>query len=272
MSLTPLIKHKYFFIKREDLNPTGSAKDRAIQAQISNLLAKNYTSAVISSSGNAAISAAHFCQKANIPLTVFVSPKINPKKLKLIKNYFVNIISSSKPISSAFQYSQTHHAYNLRQSTDPVAYIGYNQIGQEIISQLPQVSSIFIPVGSGTTLYSIAQSTPKQVLIYAVQPANNPTIASFFDKNYSPENFSSTDSLSVKFTPLKQKIIKLLKARGGGLVINDNFIQQQLTTLNNLSIKTCPESAMAIAGLKKAKQLKIDIGQFPVVIFTGTKR
>jgi len=272
MSLTPLIKHKHFYIKREDLNPTGSAKDRAIQAQISNLLAKNYTSAVISSTGNAAISAAHFCQKANIALTVFVSPKINPHKLKLIKNYFVNVISSSKPISSAYKFSKTYHAYNLRQSTDPVAFTGYSQIGQEIMDQLPQVSSIFIPVGSGTTLYSIAKSTPKHVLIYAVQPANNPSIASFFDKNYIPENFSSTDSLSVKFTPLKQIIIKLLKTRGGGLVINDHLIQQQLTNLNKLSIKTSPESALAIAGLVKAKLLKIDIGKFPLVIFTGTKR
>jgi len=272
MSLTPLIKHKHFYIKREDLNPTGSAKDRAIQAQISNLLSKNFTSAVISSTGNAAISAAHFCQKANIPLTVFVSPKINPNKLKLIKNYFVNTITSDKPISSAFKFAKTNNSYNLRQSTDPSAFTGYSQIGQEIMNQLPQVSSIFIPVGSGTTLYSIAKSTPKHVLIYAVQPANNPTIACLFDKKYIKETFSSTDSLSVKFTPLKHKIIKLLKSRGGGLVINDNLTQIELTNLSNLSIKTSPESAMAIAGLKKAKLLKIDIGKYPVVVFTGTKR
>lgn len=272
MSLTPLIKHKDFYIKREDLNPTGSAKDRAIQAQIGNLLAKNFTSAVISSTGNAAISAAHFCQKANIPLTVFVSPKINPYKLKLIKNYFVDIITSDKPISSAFKFSKTNNSYNLRQSTDPSAFTGYSQIGKEIMEQLPQTTSIFVPTGSGTTLYSIGTSTPKNVSIFAVQPANNPTIASLFDNDFKKETFSSTDSLSAKFTPLKQKIIKLLKARGGGLVINDNLIQNEITNLSNLSIKTSPESAMAIAGFKKAKLLKIDIGKFPVVIFTGTKR
>jgi len=272
MPLTPLIKHEDFYIKREDLNPTGSAKDRAIQNQLNHLKLKKFSSAVISSTGNAAISACHFCQIANIPLTIFVSPKINTKKLKLLKNYSVKIITSDKPISSAYKYAKIYNAYNLRQSTDPSALVGYSQIGQEIIEQLPQTTSIFIPTGSGTTLYSVAKSTPKHVLIYAVQPANNPTISSFFDKNFNQETFTSTDSLSVKFTPLKQKIIRLLSIRGGGLVINDNFIQTELKKLSNLSIHTCPESAMAIAGYKKAKLLQINVGKFPVIVFTGAKR
>jgi len=60
MSKTDLIKLDDFYIKREDLNPTGSAKDRALFYQVNNLQKLGFTNAVISSTGNAAISASYF--------------------------------------------------------------------------------------------------------------------------------------------------------------------------------------------------------------------
>ena len=92
MTNTPLIKIDNLYFKREDKNVTGSAKDRAIPLQIVNLIKKNYTQAVISSTGNAAISAAYFCQQKAIDLTIFLSPKISPQKLSLIKQFPSEII------------------------------------------------------------------------------------------------------------------------------------------------------------------------------------
>ena len=77
--MTPLQNINSIYFKREDLNPTGSAKDRALQQQLKKLLRLGYKNAVISSTGNAAISAAHFCHQEGINLTVFVSPKIDLK-------------------------------------------------------------------------------------------------------------------------------------------------------------------------------------------------
>ena len=39
--MTPLVKIDNLYFKREDLNPTGSAKDRAIPLQIENLIKVN---------------------------------------------------------------------------------------------------------------------------------------------------------------------------------------------------------------------------------------
>ena len=47
MSNTPLIKLENIYFKREDLNKTGSAKDRAIIFQIENLKKQGFKSAVI---------------------------------------------------------------------------------------------------------------------------------------------------------------------------------------------------------------------------------
>ena len=265
--MTPLIKIDNLYFKREDLNPTGSAKDRAIPFQIENLIKNSFNSAVISSTGNAAISASFYCEQANIPLTIFVSPKINPHKLSLIKGH---IIKSLQPISDAIKFSKANHSYLLRQSTDPNSQIGYGQIAKEILEQLPQITSLFIPVGSGTTLLGIAKILPDNIKIFAVQPASNPTICSVFNPNYTSENDTITDALSVKYLPLKKEIIKSIKNHGGSGIIVSN--QAAINLLNFVAqFNASPESALSLAAYYQA-QKDYQIGDYPVILLTGTKR
>ena len=266
--MTPLVICGNVYFKREDYNITGSAKDRSIELQVKNLIDNNYLSAVISSTGNAAISAQYFCQKYGINLTIFVSPHTDKSKLKLIANYIV----SNKPISDAFKYAKENRSYLLRQSTDPIALIGYSKITTEIIKQLPQVSSIFVPIGSGTTLLGISQKLPKSIQIFGVQPASHCPISSLFDADYVPESTTITDALGVKLLPLKYRIIDILNEhRGQGIVIQNKQVVQTQNFLISNKIFTSPEGALTLAGLNKIKT-QYDIGQFPVIILTGAKR
>lgn len=263
--MTPLVRINNIYFKREDLNLTGSAKDRAVSLQVKNLIKKGYKCAVVSSTGNAAISASYFCQKNNIPLTIFASPKINKNKLSLLKN----VKLSHTPIRDAFRFAKSQNCYLLRQSTDPTALIGYREIGKEITKQLPKITSIFIPVGSGTTLIGISQSLPKTVNIFAVQPANHCPIAGIFDKNYIPEKTVIADALTVKALPLKSKIVPVLKY---GLVIQNREIKNSQKMLEENGLFTSPEGALALAGLQKAKSLNLEVGDYPVILLTGAKR
>ena len=266
--MTPLQKIDSVFLKREDLNETGSAKDRAISLQIQNLITKNLKSAVISSTGNAAISAQHYCRLVKIPLTIFVSPYVSKAKLKLLFKFTV----SASPISDAIKFSKTNHAYLLRQSTDPVAAQGYQQIGKELLLQLPEISSLFIPVGSGTTLLGIAQSLPTNVKIFAVQPASHCPISSQFDKKYSSETTSLTDSLGVKYLPLKNKVLDAIKkSQGGGVVVQNQEVAAAQEYLTETKIVTSAEGALSFAGYRKVKDPRI-VGDFPVILLTGSKR
>jgi threonine dehydratase len=265
--MTPLTKIDNLYFKREDLNPTGSAKDRALPFQIQNLIKNNFTSAVISSTGNAAISASYYCQQANIPLTIFVTPKIDQNKLSLIKGH---IIQSLQPISDAIKFSKANHAYLLRQSTDPSAQIGYGQIAKELLEQLPQITSLFIPVGSGTTLLGITKELPDTVKIYAVQPASNPTICSVFTPQYTLEKDTITDALSVKYLPLKKEIIKIIeKHQGSGLIASNQEAINCLDFTQQFSVSA--ESALTLAGFNQIKN-NPEIGDYPIILLTGTKR
>lgn len=265
--MTPLTKIDNLYFKREDLNLTGSAKDRALPLQIQNLIKQGYTSTVISSTGNAAISASFHCQQANIPLTIFVSPKIKEEKLSLLKG---KIIQSPQPISDAIKFSKSNQAYLLRQSTDPVAKIAYGQIATEILTQLPSLTSIFIPVGSGTTLLGMSLILPESVKIFAVQPACNPTISSAFVTEYVKESDTITDALSVKYLPLKREIIAAIqKHHGSGIIVSNKEVINCLETVKQFSVSA--ESALTLAGYYQIKNNPA-VGDYPVILLTGTKR
>ena len=273
MTNTPLVKIDNLYLKREDKNITGSAKDRAISVQIENLKKHHFNQAVISSTGNAAISAAHFCQQNNIQLTIFLSPQISSQKLSILKKYNHEVIFSDKPISDAIKLSKTNSAYLLRQSTDPSALIGYSQIREELITQLPQITSIFIPVGSGTTLLGIAQKLPPNVKIFAAQSAANPTVSQFFDTDFTPEDRLITSALSVKFLPNKNKIIQSIKTTSGfSFTIQNRQIVDADAYLKSKGISTSLEGALSLAAYQKAVKNNYSVGDYPVILLTGAKR
>lgn len=262
--MTPLIKIGQIYFKREDQNITGSAKDRAIPSIIEGLKKQGFTKAVISSTGNAAISAQYFCNLANIELIVFISPKTNRNKISLIKNP----ITSDKPISDAFKYAKKNNAYLIRLSTDPETEKGYQIIGKEILEQLPEVTSIFVPTGSGATIFGIYKSVPRTVNLIAVQPASHCPIASHYDKDYIPESDTITDALGAKLLPLKSIIFDTINS--GAVVQNANLIKAQ-EYLEKNNIITSAEGALALAGYTKYKNYLIT-GDYPVILLTGAKR
>jgi threonine synthase len=271
--MTSLIKLDNYYFKREDQNQSGSAKDRSISLQVEHLIHDNFHSATISSSGNAAISALYYCQQKNIDLTIFLSQNVNSHKLNLIKALTSNFYLTNTPNSTAFKYSKDNHSYLLRQSTDPVALLGYQQIAEELTMQLPEITSIFIPVGSGTTLLGISRKLPSNVKIFAIQPASNCPIASNFDTHYTPETNTITDALSVRLLPLKLKVITAIKhSNGSGFVIQNQEVISAQSYLLTHNIITSPEGALTLAGLLKAQNTQIDVGNYPVILLTGTAR
>ncbi len=270
-SVTPIVDLGGITFKREDLNPSGSVKDRAMRVQLESLKKRGGKKAAISSSGNAAISAAFWGKKMDIQITAFVSPKINKKKLSQLKKIKPAIKSSKKPISDCFKYCRANNAYNLRQSLDPEARKGYAQLGEEIYRQLGIPEAIFFPVSSGATLLGVTDFFKKKgrlPKIFAVQPASHPPLASKFDKDFIPEKEHLTDAIVAKHLPLKKEIISLIKKSGGsGVVVQNNDIIVAAKWLATKKTATCLEGALTLAGFRKiGKRLRINQ---PLCLLTG---
>uniref|UniRef100_A0A7C4QXE7 PLP-dependent lyase/thiolase n=1 Tax=candidate division CPR3 bacterium TaxID=2268181 RepID=A0A7C4QXE7_UNCC3 len=272
---TPVKKVDNIWFKCEYKNPNGSWKDRGMVYQVAKLMEKSIKEAVISSSGNAAISAAAYCSLASIKLTVFVSPKINKGKLELLKkndNRNLKIIEIKKPLSASIQYANKIRAYNLRQSKDKNGTIGYETIAYELKKEIPQLDSVFLAVSSGTALVGIAEGFKKcgfLPAIHAVQTEAVNPIASIFDKNFCKKDKSLADAIVARFTVREDEVINIIrKSKGWGWVISDNEMKKARSWLIKHDLDCSYEGAATFAAWQKAKRAGY-IYKNPVCILSG---
>jgi len=269
---TELVERAGIFFKCEFNNPTGSVKDRAICFQLAKIKEKGERFAVVSSSGNAAISAAHYSNLHHIGLTVYVSPKINPYKLAKIDKT-AKIIRTKKPVSAAVKVSHNKKIPNLRQSTDPFGTIGYQTISYELARCLPKIDAVFVPVSSGAILKGLYEGFAKQSLfpaLHAVQTSHINSISSQFDDDFNMETSTLADAIVAKYSPLEDEVIKIIKRTNGwGWVITNRQMQDCSDRLKRMELTASYEGAAALAAIYKA----IDSGfryLNPVCLLTGS--
>ncbi|MBI3379747.1 PLP-dependent lyase/thiolase [Candidatus Gottesmanbacteria bacterium] len=270
---TPLVEVNGIYFKCEFKNPTGSHKDRAFALQVSNIKEKGIKKAVISSSGNAAISAANYCKLAGIALTVFVSPHINKKKLQILENLDCVVIKSNRPVSDSIKYAQKGEIYNLRQSTDINAVIGYESIASEIIDSKISPDAIFLPVSSGTTLIGIAngfKNSKYKIPVHAVQTDLVHPITGIFDKDFpKSDEKSMADAIVARYTPREAEVVNMIKQTGGwGWVITNEEMEKGRVWLYSHDLDCSYEGAATLAALWKATKYGY-IYAHPVCILTG---
>lgn len=272
---TPLVDFEEgVVLKREDQNPTGSLKDRGMAYLISRATENGQKNLVLSSSGNAAISAAAYCSLAKNNLFVFVSSTIGEAKFKKIERSGVKIFQSERPVSDAVKFTRDNNFFNLRPSVNEFGPEGYQTIAFELATKQGKIDDLFIPVSSGVALTGIYKGFEKLGFIprlHICQSAAVCPIASVFDKDYSPEKKSLADSLVARSVPLKKEIISQINESGGtGWVIENKRIILAQELLQKKGIETSNEGALALAAISKAKEKGHSLGK-TVCLLTGKK-
>ncbi len=265
--------------KREDLNPNGSHKDRMLAYQISRAKENGEKALIISSSGNAAVSAAAYCKKAGIALFVFVSPKTDEGKISAIAGFGAYIITSRYSLTLSDLAAKNLCINNLRPGAGENVYQGLKSIAFELFEHCPNTDAIFIPTSSASTLLGIGSAytdlmglsaARKIPALFAVQTAKIHPIAAYFDRNFVPESESVARGIinrDIKNEKLL-RILKLIKSsNGGGVVVSNYNILEAQKQLGRFGIVTGYESAAGFAAvLKSAEKLK---NMHVVVLLTG---
>lgn len=156
------IEHLYF--KREDLNPLGSFKVRGMAYQISRAWQAKIKKFSISSTGNAALAAAYFCQRIEAPLFIFMHqrPKLKEKREKILKEIKrfgpEKIFFKEEPTKKCREFSKNKGIYNLTPSIDPFSSEGFKSIGFEIFEKIGEIDAIFSFATSGSAVIGIGES------------------------------------------------------------------------------------------------------------------
>ncbi len=279
LPVTPVVKIGNIYLKREDLNPTGSVKDRAVIYQLEKARKLGFKKVAISSSGNAGISTAYWTNIVGLKSTVFISPRTNPSKIEKLKDLNCNIVVTTKPIRDCFRYCKEKSVYNMRQSLDPTALKGFSLLGEEIKKQIAsgkmeKPKAIFFPVSSGTTLLGTSRGLADlNIGLFIIQPASHCPLASLFDNNYESEDEIIADALVAKIIPKKEDILKHVKrSGGGGIVVSNKKIMLADKFLKANGIETSYEGALTLAGVWKAEKVGIiEKGKNMLCLLTGKK-
>jgi threonine synthase len=229
---------------------------------------------VISSSGNAAISAASYCRLAQIKLHAFISKKIPEGKLEALSASGTILHFSPRPVSEAVKFASQKGLLNLRPSQNPFGSEGYQTIAFEILESLGMIEDIFVPVSSGSALLGIALGFQKFGLMPRLHLCQSTAIcplARLFDSNYEEEEESLAKALVARAVPLKSQLVKFVKgSEGSGWVISNEEIKKAQLQLKEKEIETSAEGALALAAHNKAKKAGFNLGK-TVVLLTGKK-
>jgi len=266
------------WLKREDKHRYGSHKGRSIPLMIKTYAKQGFREFVISSSGNAALASIHsvIAHNSNNPdnkvsLRIFVGMNIDKKKLALLqweagdgkREAGISIDQVERPKQSAFQFEKERptKVKFLRQSTDDLALGGYASLADEL-ANIPNLSAIFVPTSSGTTAQALGQtflSKHGQVQIHIVQTNAIHPIAeciqpSLLNKKKFHDEYSLASAIVDKVAHRKQSVKEIIESSGGaGWIISNDEIQEVLTiTKQTLRFPVSPNSALSLAGLKKA--------------------
>ena len=172
ISLAPNI-----YAKMEGLNLFGSAKDRAAQYILNHLLDTQQitkkTEIIESSSGNFAIALAGVCSILGLKFTCIIDPLLNSTNKTILECLGANLILVTQPdehnnyLQSRLKkvselVEQQSNFYWINQYDNPIIPYAYYSLGQEILSQISNLSHIFVPVSTCGTIAGISHIIKQQ--------------------------------------------------------------------------------------------------------------
>lgn len=251
------------YIKREDLNPNQSFKDRSMAFMISKLIGEGQKKFCISSSGNAAVSAASYCSLTDVSLDCFLSPNADEVKLTKLdefsqKNPMIKVHKVENAKSKAIKFAKENNAFNLRGSVEDDALTGYRTLGYELAEEAKDCDAIFMPISSATGMIGMytgfKEINNKVPQIHGVQTSKIHPIAKELDTDFVPTKDSLAQCISDRTAFRKNSALEIIKETSGDAwVVNDEQILKAVEISKDLYIdNTTYNSNLAMAGFLKA--------------------
>ena len=163
-------------LKPECLQACGSFK---IRGAFSKLLSLNRSGhgVVAYSSGNHGLAVAYACQRLGIPATIVLPEDVPQSKLQSIVRYRAAVqfsgYSSLERQRRAEQISRDEKLDLIPPYDDEAVINGAGTIGLELLEDLPDLDTVFVPVGGGALLAGIAtaiKSIRLAVRVIGVEP------------------------------------------------------------------------------------------------------
>jgi threonine dehydratase len=148
------------FLKCENLQKTGSFKVRGALNRILNLGIEARERGVVTiSAGNHAQAVAWAATRTGISSTVVMNAKASPTKARATEGYGGEVILQGTVFEAfdlALEVAETRGLTFLHAFDDPLIVAGQGTLGFEIIEDVPNASTVVVPIGGGGLISGVA--------------------------------------------------------------------------------------------------------------------
>jgi len=197
------------FFKCENLQRTGSFKIRGALNFIISQPRKNLARGVITASaGNHGQGVAFAASQLKVPSIVFMPENTPLQKYHAVRDYGAQIVLTGRNFDEAYagalvRQRETDSLF-IHPFEDPLVMAGQGTIGLEILAEIPDLSTIIVPIGGGGLISGIAtaiKQTHPKVKVIGVETAAAPAMYYSLIKGHimeTPLAFSLADGIAVK--------------------------------------------------------------------------
>ena len=300
---TPLVRSKtigpqlgipHLYFKLENLNPTGSYKDRFAAVLTAEMNAAGQQVCIATSSGNTGAALAAYCAAAGIRCLLVVVDGAPMAKVRQMQLYGADIFMvkgfGKDPEVTTRIFSMLERICTARQLPLPISAYRYCAAGMqgvqtmayEIMDECPAAPQhIFVPAGGGGLTLAVARGMAQYnapVKVNCVQPEGNNTIAGPLRNGMAEAQAVSASTTKVSGLQVASvidgnEVIAACRAgNGNGYTVTDSEVfrwQQALAQSEGIFAE--PAGATALAGLVDALRRKEVAGSDTAVcLVTGS--
>jgi threonine dehydratase len=176
------------YLKPEVLQPVGSFKIRGVGNWALSLTDDQARRGIATTSaGNTAIALGYMGRLLGVPARSHVPDSLHESKRASIEAYGVDLaeVSMTELMRFMFEEAWRDEPYTyLNPWGEPLMIAGHGTIGTEVYQELPDVDSVFIPVGGGALLSGVAsvlKTLKPSLKVFAVQAEVNSALAAAFE-------------------------------------------------------------------------------------------
>lgn len=214
---TPLLKSNTFshsagtniFLKFESFQKTGSFKVRGANSKINSLtIAQCKAGVIAASAGNHAQGVAYAALKRNIKCNIVMPKNASPAKVAATRSYGANVILSGDTYDECWKTADLmsiENGYSIVHAfDDPIVIAGQGTIGLELMEDLKDIDTIYLPVGGGGLASGVSiaiKARRPNVKIIGVESNQFPAMKKSLDNGslcHINGGFSIADGISVK--------------------------------------------------------------------------
>ncbi|QDF27964.1 threonine ammonia-lyase [Halarcobacter anaerophilus] len=164
MTKAPILSENFnseIYLKKENLQLTGSFKLRGAFNRIANLSKEKRDRGVVAASaGNHAQGVAFSAQHFGCEATIFMPEATPLTKVSGVKSYGANVVLTGENFDEAYEASmkfcKEHNKEFIHPFADDDVIAGQGTIALEILKEVPDLKQIIVPIGGGGLIAGIA--------------------------------------------------------------------------------------------------------------------